>query len=111
VPTTNFSAAISIFLPIPVSPLRKNRRLLSQPRLAGQRHWHAKEDEFVYVLSGEVVLVTLQTWVGVWSFEASVHTARARTGHPRLAWRAPQAGHSPQPGSSPSRYRSYLSHP
>src|ERR1700738_4649548 len=23
-----------------------------------QRHWHTREDEFVYVLSGEVVLVT-----------------------------------------------------
>jgi uncharacterized cupin superfamily protein len=25
---------------------------------SSQRHWHAKEDEFVYVLSGEVVLVS-----------------------------------------------------
>ena len=25
---------------------------------SSQRHWHAKEDEFVYVLLGEVVLVT-----------------------------------------------------
>jgi len=25
---------------------------------SSQRHWHAKEDEFIYVLSGEVVLVT-----------------------------------------------------
>src|SRR3954452_13851288 len=25
---------------------------------SSHRHWHAKEDEFVYVLSGEVVLVT-----------------------------------------------------
>ena len=25
---------------------------------SSQRHWHAKEDEFVYVLSGEVVLLT-----------------------------------------------------
>jgi uncharacterized cupin superfamily protein len=25
---------------------------------SSQRHWHAKEEEFVYVLSGEVVLVT-----------------------------------------------------
>ena len=25
---------------------------------SGQRHWHATEDEFVYVLEGEVVLVT-----------------------------------------------------
>jgi uncharacterized cupin superfamily protein len=27
---------------------------------SGQRHWHAEEDEFVYVISGEVVLVTDQ---------------------------------------------------
>jgi len=25
---------------------------------SSQRHWHAKEDEFIYVLAGEVVLVT-----------------------------------------------------
>ena len=25
---------------------------------SGQRHWHMEQDEFVYVLSGEVVLVT-----------------------------------------------------
>jgi uncharacterized cupin superfamily protein len=25
---------------------------------SSQRHWHAKEDEFIYVLSGEIVLVT-----------------------------------------------------
>ena len=25
---------------------------------SGQRHWHAREDEFVYVIAGEVVLVT-----------------------------------------------------
>jgi uncharacterized cupin superfamily protein len=25
---------------------------------SSQRHWHAHEDEFVYVLAGEVVLVT-----------------------------------------------------
>ena len=25
---------------------------------SSQRHWHAKEDEFIYVLSGELVLVT-----------------------------------------------------
>ena len=25
---------------------------------SAQRHWHANEDEFIYVLSGEVVLVT-----------------------------------------------------
>ena len=25
---------------------------------SSQRHWHAKEDEFIYVLQGEVTLVT-----------------------------------------------------
>jgi uncharacterized cupin superfamily protein len=25
---------------------------------SSQRHWHTREDEFIYVLSGEVVLVT-----------------------------------------------------
>ena len=25
---------------------------------SSQRHWHAKEDEFIYVLSGELVLTT-----------------------------------------------------
>jgi uncharacterized cupin superfamily protein len=31
---------------------------LSPGAWSSQRHWHAKEDEFIYVLSGEVVLVT-----------------------------------------------------
>jgi uncharacterized cupin superfamily protein len=25
---------------------------------SGQRHWHSAEDEFVYVISGELVLIT-----------------------------------------------------
>src|SRR5690348_15374688 len=41
-------------------PLASRSTLLRLPPGAwsSQRHWHAKEDEFVYVLSGEVVLVT-----------------------------------------------------
>ena len=31
---------------------------LSPGTWSSQRHWHLKQDEFVYVLSGEVVLVT-----------------------------------------------------
>ena len=27
---------------------------------SSHRHWHAKEDEFIYVLSGELVLVTME---------------------------------------------------
>ena len=37
-----------------------NRVQLPPGCWSGQRHWHAKEDEFVYVISGEVVLVTDQ---------------------------------------------------
>ena len=31
---------------------------LSPGAWSSQRHWHTEEDEFVYVLEGEVVLVT-----------------------------------------------------
>ena len=35
-----------------------NRLHLPPGAWSSQRHWHAAEDEFIYVLSGEVVLVT-----------------------------------------------------
>ena len=35
-----------------------NRMHLPPGEWSSQRHWHAAEDEFVYVLEGEVVLVT-----------------------------------------------------
>lgn len=35
-----------------------NRLELPPGTWSSQRHWHSTEDEFVYVLSGEVVLVT-----------------------------------------------------
>jgi uncharacterized cupin superfamily protein len=35
-----------------------NLLLLSPGTWSSQRHWHTHEDEFVYVLEGEVVLVT-----------------------------------------------------
>ncbi len=35
-----------------------NRLLLPPGQWSSQRHWHDGEDEFVYVLAGEVVLVT-----------------------------------------------------
>jgi uncharacterized cupin superfamily protein len=35
-----------------------NRLQLAPGTWSSQRHWHAAEDEFVYVLEGEVVLVT-----------------------------------------------------
>jgi len=37
-----------------------NRLELPAGSWSSQRHWHASEDEFVYVLSGQVVLVTDQ---------------------------------------------------
>ncbi len=37
-----------------------NRLRLPPGSWSSQRHWHAAEDEFVYVLTGEVVLVTNQ---------------------------------------------------
>ncbi len=35
-----------------------NRLELSPGAWSSQRHWHSAEDEFVYVLSGEVALIT-----------------------------------------------------
>ncbi|HET6724584.1 MAG TPA: cupin domain-containing protein [Gammaproteobacteria bacterium] len=35
-----------------------NRLELKSGAWSSQRHWHSEEDEFVYVLSGELVLVT-----------------------------------------------------
>jgi uncharacterized cupin superfamily protein len=35
-----------------------NRTTLKPGAASALRHWHAKQDEFVYVLSGELVLVT-----------------------------------------------------
>ena len=35
-----------------------NRLRLPPGTWSAQRHWHAAEDEFIYVLAGEVVLVT-----------------------------------------------------
>jgi len=35
-----------------------NLTTLEPGAMSSQRHWHAKEDEFVYVLEGELVLIT-----------------------------------------------------
>jgi uncharacterized cupin superfamily protein len=59
---------------------------------SSQRHWHAKEDEFVYVLSGDVVLVTdageeLLRAGDCAGFPAGVkdgHCLQNRTGHDAL---------------------------
>jgi len=41
-----------------LSQFGANLLTLAPGAWSSQRHWHAKEDEFVYVLSGDVVLVT-----------------------------------------------------
>ena len=35
-----------------------NRLVLPKGQWSSQRHWHSKEEEFIWVLQGEVVLVT-----------------------------------------------------
>jgi uncharacterized cupin superfamily protein len=35
-----------------------NHVILEPGAMSSQRHWHAREDEFVYVLEGEITLVT-----------------------------------------------------
>ena len=35
-----------------------NRLQLAPGTWSGQRHWHSAEDEFVFVLSGELILIT-----------------------------------------------------
>jgi uncharacterized cupin superfamily protein len=48
---------------------------------SSQRHWHNKEDEFVYVLSGEVVLVTDSGEELLRTGEAAGFKAGDRNGH------------------------------
>jgi uncharacterized cupin superfamily protein len=48
---------------------------------SSQRHWHTAEDEFVYVLSGEVVLVTDEGEETLRAGEAAGFKAGDRNGH------------------------------
>jgi uncharacterized cupin superfamily protein len=48
---------------------------------SSQRHWHALEDEFVYVLEGEVVLVTDAGEETLGSGESAGFKAGVRDGH------------------------------
>src|SRR5712692_3228706 len=48
---------------------------------SSQRHWHDREDEFVYVLSGEVVLVTDGGEEALRAGDAAGFTAGDRNGH------------------------------
>src|SRR6266404_8954660 len=48
---------------------------------SSQRHWHSHEDEFVYVLSGEVVLVTDSGEETLRAGDAAGFAAGLRDGH------------------------------
>src|SRR5438309_6348894 len=48
---------------------------------SSQRHWHALEDEFVYVLEGELVLVTDRGEEKMVAGDAAGFKAGARDGH------------------------------
>jgi uncharacterized cupin superfamily protein len=48
---------------------------------ASQRHWHAVEDEFVYVLSGEPTLVTDEGETVMCAGECAAFPAGVRNGH------------------------------
>lgn len=48
---------------------------------ASQRHWHAKEDEYVYVLSGELVLIEDAGETTLVAGESAGWPAGVRDGH------------------------------
>jgi uncharacterized cupin superfamily protein len=48
---------------------------------SSQRHWHAKEDEFVYVLSGELTLVTDDGEVVLRSGDCAAFPKNTPNGH------------------------------
>jgi uncharacterized cupin superfamily protein len=48
---------------------------------SSQRHWHSAEDEFVYVLEGEVVLVTDAGEEILWAGDCAGFKAGIRDGH------------------------------
>jgi uncharacterized cupin superfamily protein len=48
---------------------------------ASQRHWHEKEDEFVYVLSGELALVEDDSEVTLRPGDCAAWKAGVRNGH------------------------------
>ncbi len=44
--------------PLGLTQFGVNLTTLEPGAMSSQRHWHAREDEFVYILEGELVLVT-----------------------------------------------------
>lgn len=58
-----------------------NLTTLAPGAWASQRHWHEKEDEFVYVLSGELVLVEDDGEVTLKPGDSAAWQAGVRNGH------------------------------
>ena len=58
-----------------------NLTTLAPGAWASQRHWHEKEDEFVYVLSGELVLVEDDGEVTLKPGDSAAWKAGVRNGH------------------------------
>jgi uncharacterized cupin superfamily protein len=58
---------------------------------ASQRHWHEKEDEFVYVISGEVVLIEDEGEIALKPGDCAAWKAGVRNGHHLVNRSADQA--------------------
>ena len=58
-----------------------NRIKLPPGAWSSQRHWHAKEDEFIYVIDGEVTLVDDDGSVVLRQGDAAGFQAGVRVGH------------------------------
>jgi uncharacterized cupin superfamily protein len=66
-----------------------NRVRLEPGAWSSQRHWHEKEDELVYVLSGELVLVEDDTETVLGAGDCAAWKAGVRNGH-HLVNRSPR---------------------
>ena len=58
-----------------------NLRRLPPGAWSSQRHWHSHEDEFVYVISGEVVLVTNEGEAVMRAGDCAAFPANTHDGH------------------------------
>lgn len=54
---------------------------LSPGAWSAQRHWHSEEDEFVYIVSGEVVLITDEGEQVMRAGDCAAFPANAANGH------------------------------
>jgi uncharacterized cupin superfamily protein len=58
-----------------------NRLQLAPGAWSGQRHWHSAEDEFVFILSGELVLITDSGEQAMRAGECAAFPANTANGH------------------------------